>query len=136
MVSLTWSGALGWRMRRQLLDPVGTESVAVAVRRLDAAQAQCDAAAKLTVRVRRERSRPDEVATPGRGADHQDLGVPGGDPSRDARGGWLLVDPATSSALAIVTTFVVWRLRSPVLSVVLCRIWASLRGAVPVPPAD
>jgi len=33
-VSLSWSQALAWRMRQQLLDPVGTESVAGVVRRL------------------------------------------------------------------------------------------------------
>src|SRR4249919_4101055 len=49
-------------MRRQLLDPVGTESVAGVVRRLGAVPAQIDAAAELAVRARRERSRPGEVA--------------------------------------------------------------------------
>ena len=34
MVSLSWSGALSWRMRQQLLDPVSTESVVGVVRRL------------------------------------------------------------------------------------------------------
>ncbi len=62
MVSLTWSGALAWRMRQQLLDPVGTESVAGVVRRLGAVPAQLDAAAELAVRTRRARSRPGEVA--------------------------------------------------------------------------
>src|SRR5262249_39974313 len=33
-VSLDWPHALAWRMRQQLLDPVGTESVAGVVRRL------------------------------------------------------------------------------------------------------
>jgi hypothetical protein len=49
-------------MRRQLLDPVGTESVAGVVRRLGAIRAQLDAAAELAVRARRQRSRPGEVA--------------------------------------------------------------------------
>jgi hypothetical protein len=49
-------------MRRQLLDPVGTESVAGVVRRLGAVPAQLDAAAELAVRTRRARSRPGEVA--------------------------------------------------------------------------
>ena len=62
MVSLSWSQALAWRMRQQLLDPVGTESVAGVVRRLGAVPAQPDAAAELAVRARRERSRPGEVA--------------------------------------------------------------------------
>jgi len=49
-------------MRRQLLDPVGTESVAGVIRRLGAVPAQPDAAAELAVRVRRARSRSGEVA--------------------------------------------------------------------------
>jgi Winged helix DNA-binding domain len=62
MVSLSWSRALAWRMRRQLLDPAGSGSVAGVVRRLGAVRAQPDAMAELAVRVRRERSRPGEVA--------------------------------------------------------------------------
>jgi winged helix DNA-binding protein len=61
-VSLDWSRALAWRMRRQLLDPVGTESVAGVVRRLGAIPAQPETAAELAVRARRERSRTGEVA--------------------------------------------------------------------------
>jgi hypothetical protein len=49
-------------MRQQLLDPVGTESVAGVVGRLGAVPALPDAAAELAVRTRRERSRPGEVA--------------------------------------------------------------------------
>ena len=49
-------------MRQQLLEPVGTESVAGVVRRLGAIRAQPDEAAELAVRVRRERSRSGEVA--------------------------------------------------------------------------
>jgi hypothetical protein len=49
-------------MRRQLLDPPGSGSVAGVVRRLGAVPAQHDALAELAVRVRRERSRPGEVA--------------------------------------------------------------------------
>jgi Winged helix DNA-binding domain len=48
-------------MRRQLLDPVGTESVEGVVRRLAAIQAQSDAAAELAVRTRRLQSRAGEV---------------------------------------------------------------------------
>jgi hypothetical protein len=61
-MALSWSRALAWRMRRQLLDPVGTESVAGVVRRLGAVAAQHDAAAELAVRARRQRSRAGEVA--------------------------------------------------------------------------
>jgi hypothetical protein len=49
-------------MRQQLLDPVGTESVAGVVRRLGAIPAQPDAGAELAVRTRRQRSRSGEVA--------------------------------------------------------------------------
>jgi len=61
-MSVAWSGALAWRLRQQLLEPVGTESVAGVVRRLGAVPAQLDAAAELAVRVRRVRSRSGEVA--------------------------------------------------------------------------
>jgi hypothetical protein len=49
-------------MSQQLLDPVGTESVAGVVSRLGAVPAQNDAAAELAVRIRRQRSRSGEVA--------------------------------------------------------------------------
>ncbi|MGZ8707852.1 MAG: DNA glycosylase AlkZ-like family protein [Gaiellaceae bacterium] len=61
-MSLSWPGALAWRMRQQLLDPVGAESVAGVVRRLGAVPALPDAAAELAVRTRQERSRPGQVA--------------------------------------------------------------------------
>src|SRR5262249_30294795 len=61
-LSLGWSEALAWRMRQQLLDPVGAESVAGVVRRLCAISAQPDAAAELAVRTRRAQSRSGEVA--------------------------------------------------------------------------
>jgi Winged helix DNA-binding domain len=60
-MALNWSQALAWRMRRQFLDPVGTESVEGVVHRLGAIPAQLDAAAELAVRARRERSRSGEV---------------------------------------------------------------------------
>jgi hypothetical protein len=62
MVALNWSQALAWRMRQQLLDPVGSASVAGVVRRLGAVPAKPDAAAELAVRARRQRSRSGEVA--------------------------------------------------------------------------
>src|SRR5689334_13421964 len=61
-VSLGWSEALAWRLRQQLLDPVGAESVAGVVRRLCAIPAQPDAAAELAIRMRRAQSRSGEVA--------------------------------------------------------------------------
>ena len=61
-MSIGWAQALAWRMRRHLLDPVGTESVAGVVRRLGAVPAQPDASAELAIRTRRQRSRSGEVA--------------------------------------------------------------------------
>ena len=62
MVSIKWSQALAWRMRRHLLEPIGTESVERVVRRLVAIPAQADASAELAVRTRRQRSERGEVA--------------------------------------------------------------------------
>ena len=61
MESISWSQALGWRMRQQLLDPVGSESVVEVVRRLGAVQAGQERSAELSVRARRTRSRSGEV---------------------------------------------------------------------------
>ena len=94
-MSVDWSRALAWRMRRQLLDPVGTESVAGVVRRLGAvpAQPECRGRARrpgpaATVPAGRGRSRP------GRGPDHQDVRVPRRHPPADARGRRRLPRPA------------------------------------------
>src|SRR5690349_1437425 len=59
---VTWPQALGWRLRRQLLDPVGSESVAGVVSRLGALPAHPEDTAELAVRTRRTRSRAGEVA--------------------------------------------------------------------------
>lgn len=59
---VSWSQALAWRMRQQLLDPVGTAPVAEVVGRLGAVPALPAASAELAVRTRRQRSRPGEVA--------------------------------------------------------------------------
>jgi Winged helix DNA-binding domain len=61
MTDLMWSQVLAWRMRRQMLDPIGTESVEDVVRRLGAVQAQVATSAELAVRLRRRRSKPGEV---------------------------------------------------------------------------
>ena len=58
---VTWPQVLAWRMRRHLLDPVGSKSVEDVVRRLGAVQAQVPASAELAVRLRRRRSKPGEV---------------------------------------------------------------------------
>jgi Winged helix DNA-binding domain len=52
-VALTWPRALAWRLRRQLLDPVGTGSVADVVERLGAVPAWPEQAMELAIAVRR-----------------------------------------------------------------------------------
>lgn len=58
---VTWQQALAWRMRRQLLDPVGDEPIEGVVRRLCGVQAQVASSAELAIRLRREVSQPGEV---------------------------------------------------------------------------
>jgi hypothetical protein len=60
--TVTWTQALAWRLKRQLLDPVGSESVAGTVRRLGAVLSMDESLAELAVRTRRTTSRPDELA--------------------------------------------------------------------------
>ena len=60
--SVTWAQALAWRMERQLLDPVGSESVADVVRRLGAVLSMDESLAELAVRTRRTTSEPGELA--------------------------------------------------------------------------
>lgn len=60
--SVTWAQALAWRMGQQLLDPVGSESVAGVVRRLGAVLSMDESLAELAVRCRRSTSRPGELA--------------------------------------------------------------------------
>ena len=60
--SVTWAQALSWRMARQLLDPVGSESVAGVVGRLGAVLSMDESLAELAVRTRRTASRPGELA--------------------------------------------------------------------------
>jgi hypothetical protein len=59
--SATWRQALGWRLERQLLDPVGSESVADVVRRLGAVLSMDESLAELAVRTRRTTSRSGEL---------------------------------------------------------------------------
>jgi DNA glycosylase AlkZ-like len=61
-VSVSWAQALSWRLGRQLLDPVGSESVAGVVRRLGAVLSMDESLAELAVRARRTTSRPGELA--------------------------------------------------------------------------
>ncbi len=60
-MAMTWAGALGWRLRRQLLDPVGDGSVADVVARLGAVPAWPDAAAELAIGARRVAARPGDA---------------------------------------------------------------------------
>src|SRR5688500_4512825 len=60
--SVTWAQALAWRMERQLLDPLGSESVAGVVRRLGAVLSMDESLAELAVRTRRTTSRSGELA--------------------------------------------------------------------------
>jgi Winged helix DNA-binding domain len=59
---VTWAQALAWRLERQLLDPIGTQSVADVVRRLGAVLSMDESLAELGVRSRRTTSRPGELA--------------------------------------------------------------------------
>jgi hypothetical protein len=61
-VRISWPQALGWRMGRQLLDPVGDLSTVEVVRRLGGVQSQVASSAELAVRVRRATSRAGEVS--------------------------------------------------------------------------
>ena len=60
-LKVTWHQALALRMKRHLLDPIGTLSVPRVARRLCGVQAQVASSAELAFRVRREVSRPGEV---------------------------------------------------------------------------
>ena len=62
-LSVSRQQALGWRLGRHLLDPVGSESVAEVVRRLGAVPSMDESLAELAVRTRRRTSRPGELAT-------------------------------------------------------------------------
>jgi hypothetical protein len=61
-MALTWAKVLGWRVRRQLLDPVGTGSVVDVVERLGAVPAWPDAAMELAVGARRTDGRTGDAA--------------------------------------------------------------------------
>lgn len=61
-MALTWQHALGWRMRRLLLDPVGSASVADVVERLGAVPAWPEPAMELAVGARRAGGRSGDAA--------------------------------------------------------------------------
>ncbi len=60
-VAISWQQALAWRMRRQLLDPIGRLPVTDVVDRLCGVQTQVASSAELAIRMRRETSRQGEV---------------------------------------------------------------------------
>lgn len=60
--STTWAQALSWRLRRHLLDPVGTQGVAEVVRRLGAIPSMDESLAELAVRTRQRSSTPGGLA--------------------------------------------------------------------------
>ncbi len=59
---LTWPQALGWRLGRHLLDPVGPASAAEVVRRLGAVLSMDESLADLAVGVRSTTARPGDLA--------------------------------------------------------------------------
>lgn len=59
---VTWPQALAWRMRRQLLDPIGDATPAEVVRTLGAVPAQNDASTELAIGARQRRPEPGAVA--------------------------------------------------------------------------
>ena len=61
-MTLTWDQALTWRLRRHLLNPVGSGSVGDVVRRLGAVPAYPDTTPELAVGLRRTGSRVGDVA--------------------------------------------------------------------------
>ncbi len=61
-MTISWSQALAWRLRRHLLEPVGTGSVADVVGRLCAVPAMDEGLAELAIRARRVHSQPGELA--------------------------------------------------------------------------
>ena len=61
-MALTWAKALGWRLRRHLLDPVGSGSVADVVGQLGAIPAWPDTAAELAIGARRAGGRSGDAA--------------------------------------------------------------------------
>lgn len=61
-VSVSWGQALAWRLGRQMLDPVGSESTPDVVRRLGTMLSLEESMAELAVRTRRTTSLPGELA--------------------------------------------------------------------------
>src|SRR4051794_16292132 len=60
-MAITWAQALAWRMRRQLLEPIGDLPVEDVVRRLGAVPSMDEGLAELAVRTRRTTSKAGEL---------------------------------------------------------------------------
>jgi hypothetical protein len=60
--SLTWQQVLGWRVKRQFIDPLSEAGVVDVVRRLAGVQAQVTSAAELAISVRQARPKPGAAA--------------------------------------------------------------------------
>lgn len=60
-MNVSWRQVLAWRLRKQYLEPVGTEPIEVVVGRLGAVQAQVPASVELAIRLRRQVSMAGEV---------------------------------------------------------------------------
>src|SRR3954466_2285022 len=61
-MAITWAQALAWRMRRQLLEPIGDLPVEDVVRRLGAVPSMDEGLAELAVRPRRTTSKAGELS--------------------------------------------------------------------------
>jgi len=61
-LSISWSQAFAWRLRRQFLDPRGSDPVEGVVGRLGTVKADPHDAAELAIRIRQTESEPGEVA--------------------------------------------------------------------------
>lgn len=59
--SVTWAGALAFRLRRQLLEPIGPASAVEVVRRLGAIKAEPGTGAELAIRTRQLQSQAGEI---------------------------------------------------------------------------
>jgi hypothetical protein len=104
-MALTWAQALGWRLRRQLLDPVGTGSVVDVVERLGAVSAWPDTTAELAIGARRASGRSGDAAAA--------LAAGQVVKAYTFRGGTHLMTPGDAGAyLAVRASSRMWELRS------------------------
>jgi len=104
-MGISWAQALSWRMRRQLLDPIGSGTVADVVTRLGAVPAWPDAAAELGIAARRTGGRDGDAAAALAAREVVKVFA--------FRGGMHLMDPADAGAyLAVRSSGRMWELKS------------------------